>query len=56
MQYNHHHFAGRKEPDILIGCTDAIGYNHRYVMRVVFQSGAETLAIMGWNDRCVQAK
>ena len=30
--------------------------NHRYVMRVVFQSGAETLAIMGWNDWCVQAK
>ena len=46
IQFYHHHLAGGKHADILIGSTQTIGNNHRCALGIAFQSTTKPLSVV----------
>mgnify|MGYP001535484671 FL=1 len=45
VQFYHHHLAGGKHADILIGSPQTIGNDHRYSLGIALQSATKPLSV-----------
>ena len=46
VQFYHHHLAGGKHADILIGSPQTIGNDHRYSLGIALQSATKPLSVV----------